>query len=82
MPGKMIPGVGTQDHYTSNKIQPIDFITANGMDFLEGNVIKYVARYKRKNGVEDLQKALQYLTWLIEREEQKEADSIYPLETD
>lgn len=68
-------GVGTQDHYMSCKIQPIDFITENGMDFLEGNVIKYVARYKRKNGLEDLQKAHQYLTWLIEREERKDAEA-------
>lgn len=67
-------GVGTQDHYTSCKIQPIDFIVENDLDFLEGNVIKYVARYKRKNGLEDLQKARQYLDWLIEREAKKESD--------
>lgn len=68
-------GVGTQSHYLNCKIQPIDFITENGMDFLEGNVIKYVARYKRKNGLEDLRKAQQYLTWLIEREERKDVEA-------
>jgi hypothetical protein len=65
-------GVGQQEHYTSSAIQPIEFIMANKMDFLEGNVIKYVARYKHKNGLEDLKKAEQYLTWLIQRETHNE----------
>jgi hypothetical protein len=50
-------------------IEPIDFITTNNFDFLEGNVIKYVARYKHKHGVADLKKARDYLNWLIAREE-------------
>lgn len=58
-----------QDHYTQCEIEPIDFIIANKMDFLEGNVVKYLARYRFKNGVEDLKKARVYLDWLIEREE-------------
>lgn len=61
-----LPSVGTQQHYESCKIEPIDFIVANNMNFLEGNIIKYVTRYKEKNGFEDLQKAEQYLVWLIE----------------
>ena len=61
-------GVGTQTHYTAHAIEPIDYIVENKLDFLEGNVIKYVTRYKLKNGVEDLKKARQYLDWLIERE--------------
>lgn len=60
--------VAHQEHYTSLKSEPIDYITANGMDFLEGNVIKYVSRYKLKNGVEDLCKAKYYIQRLIERE--------------
>lgn len=63
--------VSKQEHYTACAIQPIDFIEANSMDFLEGNVVKYVARYKRKDGLKDLLKARQYLNWLIEREEKK-----------
>ena len=56
------------DHYAVMKIQPIDFILANELGFCEGNVIKYLCRYKRKNGLEDLKKARQYLDFLIERE--------------
>ena len=38
------------------------------MDYLEGNIVKYISRYKYKNGVEDLEKARFYLNMLIERE--------------
>ena len=55
-------------HYTNGKIEPIDYINGNKMDYLEGNVIKYISRYKYKNGVEDLEKARFYLNMLIERE--------------
>lgn len=58
-------------HYTQGTIQPLDFIDANGMDFLEGNVVKYVTRYKMKNGLEDLKKAEFYLKKLIERVSKK-----------
>jgi hypothetical protein len=54
-----------QEHYSKNKIQPIDYILANDMDFVSGNIIKYVTRYKHKNGVEDLKKAKHYLELLI-----------------
>ena len=53
-------------------IQPIEYITANELDFLEGNVIKYVSRYEHKGGVNDLLKARQYINWLITRERGKE----------
>ena len=60
-------------HYTDNfGIEPIDFIKANEMDFLEGNIIKYVSRYPHMGGVKDLKKAQVYLGWLIEREEANE----------
>jgi len=52
-------------------IQPIDYIIKNNLDFLEGNIIKYVSRYKQKNGLEDLLKAKKYLELLIEKEEKK-----------
>lgn len=55
-------------HYVAQGIQPIEYIYANKMGFLEGNVIKYVTRYRAKGGVEDLRKARQYLDWLIEHE--------------
>lgn len=52
-------------HYTTNAIEPVTYIIANQMDFLEGNIIKYVSRYKAKNGLEDLEKASWYLNELI-----------------
>ena len=52
-------------------IQPWDFIVANGIGYLEGNCIKYLTRWKSKNGIQDLRKAQHYLAKLIELEEQK-----------
>jgi len=46
-------------------IEPWDFIVKNDLGYLEGNIIKYITRYKKKNGVEDLEKALHYLEKLI-----------------
>lgn len=68
MTKKEVPDTTNQGHYTECGIQPITYITANNMDFLEGNIIKYVSRYKRKNGLEDLAKARDYLNRLIKRE--------------
>ncbi len=68
-PPSSVPDTSEQGHYTACAIEPIDFIKANNMDFLEGNIVKYIARYKRKDGLKDLSKARQYLDWLIEREE-------------
>ena len=53
-------------HYKSKGIQPIEYIFANNIGFAEGNVIKYVSRWKDKGGVEDLKKARHYLDLLIE----------------
>lgn len=52
-------------------IQVIDIIKAQSADYLHGNVIKYVLRWKFKNGVEDLKKARVYIDWLIEQEESR-----------
>lgn len=61
--------ITSPSHYTGRGgIEPIDFIVSNGYDFLEGNVVKYLHRYKGKNGLQDLRKCHQYLTWLIQRE--------------
>jgi hypothetical protein len=51
--------------YYKNTIQPIDYIETHNMNFCEGNIIKYVSRYRLKNGVEDLIKAKYYLERLI-----------------
>lgn len=58
-------------HYTKMKIQPIEYVLANGLTFIEGNVIKYVSRWKDKGGVEDLKKARHMLDLLIAHEEAK-----------
>ena len=54
------------DHYTNMKIQPVEFITANDIPFLEGNVIKYVCRHMSKNGLSDINKAIHYLELIKE----------------
>lgn len=53
-------------HYKQKSIQPWDYIIANDIGYMEGNVIKYVSRWKDKGGVEDLRKARHYLDKLIE----------------
>lgn len=59
------------DHYKSKPIQPWDYIVSNGLGFLEGNAVKYLSRWRDKNGVEDLKKAMHYIEKLIEIEESK-----------
>lgn len=61
------------NHYAKYKIQPTEFIHANNVPFIEGNIIKYVMRYKDKNGIEDLKKAKHYIDLLIEFEYGKES---------
>lgn len=63
-----------QYHYKNQGIEPIALMKTNFSKeeysgFLQGNVLKYMLRYKDKNGVEDLKKAKTYLTWLIEEEQ-------------
>ncbi len=53
-------------HYSSLSIEPIQFIETNEMGYHEGNVVKYVSRWKNKNGLEDLKKAQWYINRLIE----------------
>ena len=57
-------------HYSDMTIQPIEFIHKNGLSFIQGNIIKYVCRYKSKGGIEDLNKAKHYIDLLIELEEE------------
>ena len=61
-------------HYTDLKISPLEYITKNEGEFswCIANVIKYVSRYKRKNGIEDLLKAKWYLEYQIKLEQEKE----------
>lgn len=62
------------NHYTAGMpegVEVIDIINAQEAGYLHGNVIKYMLRWKFKNGLEDLKKARVYLNWLIEQEEKK-----------
>ena len=56
-------------HYTRSAMQPWDIISEWELDFWEGNVLKYLLRWKFKDGLQDLKKARHYLDYLIEREE-------------
>lgn len=58
-------------HYKDLKIQPIEYIHANNIPFPEGSVIKYVTRWRSKNGLKDLQKAKHFIELLIELESKK-----------
>lgn len=63
------------DHYRAKGIQPIEYIHANNLGFCEGNVVKYVTRWKDKGGEADLRKAIHYLELLIQLEtEQSQPD--------
>lgn len=55
-------------HYQDFVIQPTQFIHANKIGFIEGNVIKYVCRHREKNGREDILKAIDYLKTLLKYE--------------
>ena len=59
-------------HYKSLPIEPIYFIEANKLSYMEGNVIKYVSRWRQKDGVRDLKKAKRYLEMLINQAEGKD----------
>jgi hypothetical protein len=55
-------------HYKSMNIQPVEYIHANGLGYCEGAIIKYVSRWRNKNGIEDLKKARHFIDLLIELE--------------
>ena len=56
------------DHYKKMVIQPIEFIHANNIPFAEGCAIKYLCRWRAKNGIADLEKAKHFIELLIELE--------------
>ena len=56
------------NHYKDKGIQPIVYIHANNLGFCEGNVVKYVTRWRDKGGEADLRKAIHYLELLIQLE--------------
>ena len=56
------------NHYLFLAIQPWDYNLANGLGFIEGNIVKYITRWREKGGIDDLRKARHFLDKLIEWE--------------
>lgn len=56
-------------HYKGMAIQPMQYSMANGFDALQHTIIKYVSRFRNKNGIEDLRKARHAIDMLIAHEE-------------
>jgi hypothetical protein len=56
------------DHYKKLKIQPVEYIHANSIPFIEGCIIKYATRWKDKGGIKDLEKIKHFADILIELE--------------
>ena len=63
--------VNSPKHYTQGSMEVITAIEGMGLDYHQGNVVKYVSRYRYKNGIEDLRKAKWYIDRLIYIEEQR-----------
>lgn len=57
------------DHYKGMAIQPVEYIHANGIGFMEGCAIKYLSRWRAKGGVQDLKKARHFIDMLIQLEQ-------------
>ena len=53
-------------HYKDMAIQPLRFILANKLEFCEANVVKYICRWRNKNGKQDLLKAQHYISVLLQ----------------
>ena len=68
--------VNSPKHYTQGEMEVITAIEGLALDYHQGNVLKYVSRYRYKNGVEDLKKARWYIDRLIYIEEQRAINTI------
>ena len=53
------------EHYTKKKIQPVEYIHANEMDYMDGAIVKYISRWRDKDGVKDLRKIKQFVDLII-----------------
>lgn len=63
-------------HYKDMAIQPMEFSMLNGLDACQHTAIKYIARFRVKGGIEDLEKAKHVIDMLIEFEQQKNAKAV------
>lgn len=83
-PADHLPALKRQvggDHYKKMKIQPAEYNHANNIGFLEGEAISYISRWKDKNGIPDIQKAIHVLEILIQLEEAKQKNEQKPVPT-
>lgn len=55
-------------------IQPLEYIHANQLGYIEGNIIKYATRHRNKNGAEDIKKIIHYCELLLELEYAEECE--------
>lgn len=68
-------------HYQKQTIQHWDYVAANDLDYFQGQVTKYVSRWKDKNGIQDLEKAKHFLEKYIEIEKAKQEERDNDAET-
>lgn len=64
------------NHYKDLAIQPVEYIHANGIPFMEGSAIKYLTRWRNKGGIADLRKARHFIDMLIDLEQAANPDLI------
>lgn len=67
--------INSPSHYTQGKLEVIEAIEGLGLDYHEGTVLKYISRWRYKNGIEDLYKAQWFIHRLIKMEEEKSGSS-------
>ena len=75
--GTVVSALDTQvggDHYSRMKIQPIEFIQGNDLEFCVANIVKYACRHRFKNGKQDLLKIKHYVDLIIENEYPEKPD--------
>lgn len=82
IPGKTFGSLDIQvsgNHYKNRSIQPVEYIHYNGLNFCEGNVVKYVTRWRDKNGLADLTKSKHYVELLydLSAEEDRKNGAIF-----
>ena len=64
-----IDSVTKPDHYPYDAYEPFKIIEAYGLNFFEGSALKYLLRWRKKNGVDDLKKLAYFVEYLIQKEE-------------
>jgi hypothetical protein len=65
------------DHYQGHVLQHWDLVQIYGWDYFQGQITKYLMRWRKKNGIEDLEKARHYLDKYIELERAKEQAELH-----